>query len=111
MTKEQIRAATPEQILPQIYRDLISKYAARVYVSLWYRGASKDAVVQVVGDADMVSRTQLPADKLRRAIDELVHAGLLAFNQLNNCARFELLPLPDLDADQLIWALYTETLS
>lgn len=112
MTKEQIQAATPEQILPKIFRDLLSQEAIKVYVSVWYRGAPKDFNVQVIDDADMVSRTRLPAYKVQRAIDELVHTGLLKFDKLHDCARFELLPLPDLGAeqsDQQIWAHYTES--
>ena len=113
MTKEQIQSATEEQILPQVFRDLLSFEAVQIYKSLWYRGASKDAVVQVVDDIDLIKRARLPAYKVQPAIDELVRAGLLAFNKLRDCGRYELLPLPLINeeqSDEQLWANYSVAL-
>ena len=112
MTREEIQAVQPEEILSPFHRSLLSQHAVKLFVELWYHSAFKNMNVSVMDNKQAAGRIRIPYERLQAAQEELINRGLMKIDRLNGCARYEFIPLADSDSetDEEIWQQYADAL-
>jgi hypothetical protein len=113
LTKEEIKALRPEEILSEFHRSLLSRHAAQLFVEIWYHSALRNKNVSVVDDDQASGRARIPYQLLQTAQHELVQQGLMKIDRLNACARYEFLeppPEPEAETDEQVWERFQQTL-
>jgi hypothetical protein len=111
LNEEEIKRITPEEILSEYHRALLSPDATKIYAAIWYKMRFNNTTIEYFADEKLSIKARVPLNRIPAARSELSAAGLLEMTPYHEGVQYRFLEECDDegDLDSLLWQRYTQT--